>query len=458
MDGTLVILGCGYIGSRVARAALADGRTVRVCARNVARLEPLHALGADVHALDATKLRQFGPALNGLAYPTVLYAVPPLPEMPSGAALARACEAAMNVGARSFIYLSSAGLYGDKPSDDWIDEDSNVAHDDPAMASYFTDEAAVESAGFAGLRTVVLRLAAVYGPGRGVRMRMRAGDYRLLDDGRYWVSRIHVDDLVRIILGAEARAPQGARLLIGDDHPATQREYAEWLAPRLGVPLPSSVSSYAPGARRTAHRGRRIRNERMKRDLDVTLEYPSFVEGEEAIEREEGGGTTAAAPRPDFVKKLTEVKAETWSYPGSTEAFGEEQNLGDAVGLTQFGVTLVRLPPGRRSGWPHAHSGEDEFAYVIEGTPDLWIDGALTRLGPGDVVGLPAGTGISHILINNGSRDVRLFVVGSRKPPGADRVFYPLHPERQAQLAPDRAWSDAPKRELGKHDGKPGSR
>jgi uncharacterized cupin superfamily protein len=379
--------------------------------------------------------------------------------MPSGVAVARACEAAMNVGARSFIYLSSAGLYGDKPNDDWIDEDSNAAHDDPAMASYFTDEAAVESAGFAGLRTVILRLAAVYGPGRGVRLRLRAGDYKLLDDGRYWVSRVHVDDLVRIILAAEARAPQGARLLVGDDRPSTQREIAEWLAPRLGVPMPSSVSSYAPGARRTPHRGRRIRNDRMKRELEITLQYPSFVEGEEAIEREEGGGPAAApaAPRPDFVKKAADVKGETWSYPGSDEIFGEEQNLGEAVGVTQFGATLVRLPPGRRSGWPHAHSGEDEFAYVVEGTPDLWIDGELHRLGPGDVVGLPAGTGIGHILINNGAKDVRLFVVGSRRP-GADKVVYPMHPERQAQLAPERAWTDAPARPRGPHDGKPGKR
>src|SRR5262249_12812490 len=134
MDGTLVILGCGYIGARAARAALAEGRPVRVCSRSTGRPEPLPALGAQVRAVDATKVRQFGPALHGTPSPTVLYSVPPLPEMPSGVALARATEAAMNAGARCFIYLSSAGLYGDKPSDDWIDEDSNVAHDDPAQA------------------------------------------------------------------------------------------------------------------------------------------------------------------------------------------------------------------------------------------------------------------------------------------------------------------------------------
>jgi uncharacterized cupin superfamily protein/nucleoside-diphosphate-sugar epimerase len=459
MDGTLVILGCGYIGARVARSALAEGRSVRVCARSTARLEPLRALGAEVHALDATKVRQFGPALHGTVSPAVLYAVPPLPEMPSGVSLARACEAAMNVGARSFIYLSSAGLYGDKPNDDWIDESSNVAHDDPAMASYFTDEAAVESAGFGGLRTIILRLAAVYGPGRGVRARLRAGDYKLLDDGRYWVSRIHVDDLVRIVFAAEARAPQGARYLVADDRPTTQREYAEWLSKRLGVPLPASVSSYAPGARRTAHRGRRIHNDALKRDLDLTLLYPSFVEGDEAVEREEQGDAPAAAPppasgpRPDFVKNVAALPWQTWTYPGSTESLGEWQELGDAVGLAQVGVSIMRLPPGCRSSWPHAHSTDDELMYILEGTPDVWLDGELVRLGPGDVVGFKAGTGIGHTTINNTTKDVKFLAVGSRL--SGDRVIYPKHPERQASLEPGRAWSDAPPRTLGAHDGLP---
>src|SRR5882724_8898250 len=118
MQGTLVILGCGYIGARLARAALADGRLVRVCARSTGRLEPLKSMGAEVRAFDAGKARQAGPALHGALSPTVIYAIPPLSEGPAGAAVARATEAALNAGARSFIFLSSAGLYGDKPDDE----------------------------------------------------------------------------------------------------------------------------------------------------------------------------------------------------------------------------------------------------------------------------------------------------------------------------------------------------
>src|SRR5262249_18650881 len=158
---------------------------------------------------------------------------------------------------------------------------------------------------------------------------------------------------------------------------------------------------------RTAHRGRRIRNDAMKRDLDVTLLYPSFVEGEAAVEREEAGGMPTGAappvtgPRPDFVKNVAVIPWESDTYPGSTQPLGAWQQLGEAVGVTHFGVSVTRLPPGCRSSYPHAHSAEEEWMYVLEGTPDVWIDGELVRLGPGDVVGFKAGTGIVHTTINN---------------------------------------------------------
>src|SRR5262245_64118036 len=64
-----------------------------------------------------------------------------------------------------------------------------------------------------------------------------------------------------------------------------------------------------------------------------------------------------------------------------------------------------RLMPGRRVSWPHAEADEDEFVFVIEGEPDLWIDGELRRLKAGDGVGFPSGTGISHTFINNSDKD-----------------------------------------------------
>jgi nucleoside-diphosphate-sugar epimerase len=145
--------------SRVARAALAAGRSVRVCSRHAAKLEPLRLLGAEVRTFDAVKIRSFGPALEGASGATVLYAVPPVTEVPSGESLARATEAALHIGARSFIYLSSAGLYGDAPDETLSTRRRRWRTTTAAMSSYHTDESAVESASFAGLRTCTLRLA-----------------------------------------------------------------------------------------------------------------------------------------------------------------------------------------------------------------------------------------------------------------------------------------------------------
>jgi len=283
----LIILGCGYVGARLARAALAEGRTVRVAARSTGRLAPLGAAGAQVKYLDAGVPKQLGPAISGLAGATVVYSIPPVGSLPPGQGVRAALQAAYGAGAACFVHLSSAGLYGSQPDDDaWIDEDTALAQDDPPMAGVMADEREVESCAFDRLTTVTLRLAPVYGPGRGMRPRLRKGEFRILDDGQHATSRIHVDDVVAVVFAAETRAARGSRYLVADDEPTTQGDYATWLSARMGLPMPPSRAMFEPGAPKIAHRNRRIRNARLKADLGITLRYPSYREGEAAIEAE----------------------------------------------------------------------------------------------------------------------------------------------------------------------------
>jgi nucleoside-diphosphate-sugar epimerase len=287
----LIILGCGYVGSRLARTALAGGRTVRVCARSTPRLAPLGELGAQVKYLDAGVPKQLGPAMSGLAGATVVYSIPPVGALPPGLAIRAALQAAYGAGAACFILFSSSGLYGSEPDDEtWIDEDTPLATDDPPMNNVKSDELEVERCSFDRLRTVTLRLAPVYGPGRGLRQRLRKNEFRLLEDGQHATSRIHVDDVVGVVFAAEARAPHGARYLVADDAPTTQGEYTRWLCDRMGLPLPPSRQILEPGRPRVAHRNRRIRNARIKAELGIELRYPSFREGEAAIEAESAAG------------------------------------------------------------------------------------------------------------------------------------------------------------------------
>jgi nucleoside-diphosphate-sugar epimerase len=292
------ILGCGYVGTRLARALAAEGgHRIRVCARNANRLAPLGELGVEVYAMDAAKSRAFGPSLYGLTSPIVIYSIPPLPNMPSGEALRRAADAAAAVGAARFIYLSSTAVYGETPDGETVDEETPVALGDAEAMTRIAEESAVDMARLTGLSTVVLRLAAIYGPGRGVRERLKAGSYKLIDDGVHFFSRVHVDDIVGILRAAVERAPAGAVYCVADDRPTTQKEYADWLVARLGCKPPPSVPSLAPGAPRRGVRNRKVANARLKRELEYTFRHPSYLEGEQAIEAEEGGAV-AAAPSP----------------------------------------------------------------------------------------------------------------------------------------------------------------
>lgn len=114
------------------------------------------------------------------------------------------------------------------------------------------------------------------------------------------------------------------------------------------------------------------------------------------------------------------------SYPAPFQkecADRVKRALGNAVGLTRFGVNLVRLEPGAWSAQRHWHSHEDEFVYVLEGEVALVTDAGEQALAAGMAAGFPAGVEDGHCLVNRG-RDVAVYLeVGERSP--EDRVRYP---------------------------------
>ncbi|HSI54310.1 MAG TPA: cupin domain-containing protein [Ramlibacter sp.] len=160
------------------------------------------------------------------------------------------------------------------------------------------------------------------------------------------------------------------------------------------------------------------------------------------------------AARPSFIVSTGDVPEHAHVYPQSTEPMGPVRRLGKTAGLVRMGINIQRLPPGRRSSWPHAEEDEEEFVYVIEGEVEVWIDGHLHRMVAGDLAAFPAGTGISHTFINNGTKDA-LLLVGGDAPRQGSRIYYPLNPSRRADMPAANWWIDVPKQEMGPHDGKP---
>ncbi len=137
-----------------------------------------------------------------------------------------------------------------------------------------------------------------------------------------------------------------------------------------------------------------------------------------------------AVLRKDAVP-ATEAQA---SYPAPYTLSGGRMRwraLGDAGGLTQFGVALETLDPGAQSSQMHWEEREDEFLYLLEGELTVVEDGRETIIGPGDACAWKAGDGVAHCLRNHAEAAAVYLIVGSRDPhnvtryPGLDLVATP---------------------------------
>jgi len=113
-------------------------------------------------------------------------------------------------------------------------------------------------------------------------------------------------------------------------------------------------------------------------------------------------------------------------YPAQfqAECLGRHrQALGDAVGLTQFGVNITRIEPGQASSLRHCHAEEDEFILMLDGELVLVENDGEVVLKAGDAAGFKAGSGIAHRLVNRSDRDAVYFEVGTRS--ATEHVIYP---------------------------------
>jgi uncharacterized cupin superfamily protein len=110
-----------------------------------------------------------------------------------------------------------------------------------------------------------------------------------------------------------------------------------------------------------------------------------------------------------------------------------KRKLGEFFGLTNFGVNLTHLSPGAMSAMAHRHSKQDEFIFILEGTPTLVLETEECILNPGECYGFQAGTGIAHQLVNRSQENVTYLEIGDRTE--GDEVEYPNDDLKATQLA-----------------------
>ncbi len=259
MSGIL-ILGAGYTGWRVARLLAAQGHRVTATVRDPARFQPVPGVRCVPLVLPGAELD----VPEGCA---VLHSIPVSDEPYDSTA--EIVELLRGHAAR-VVYLSTTGVYGRTQV---VDE-----HTPPAPASESNKlrvlaEQMVLNGPWTGM---VLRPAAIYGPGRGAHLSIPAGRFRLRGDGSNFVSRIHVDDLAAVAAAALLSGATGA-WPVADGEPARSRDVAAFVCQLLGCAMPAAAGDAELHETRRADR--QVDGHAVLELLGVGLKYPSFRQG-----------------------------------------------------------------------------------------------------------------------------------------------------------------------------------
>ncbi len=270
----VIVAGCGWLGTAIARRLVAQGDRVTGVRRDPGRAEALRALGIEPLALDLA-----GPgaearlpraeaviacqAASAEGVPAYLSAY-----LDANRALV---AAAARDGAR-LVYTGSTGVFGQTDGRD-VDERTPPAPATDSGEVLADAEALVLGAAHGGVRSSVVRLSGLYGPGRaGVVERVRTGRLALGAGDQAWMNFCHLEDAVAFVLAALERGEPGAVYHGSDAEPARRAEVVRWIAGRLGL-LPPRADAAPRGP------DRRIRSEWTRAALGVSLSFPSFRDG-----------------------------------------------------------------------------------------------------------------------------------------------------------------------------------
>lgn len=275
MTKTLLSLGHGYSAKALAPLLIQDGWRVIGTTRSTENfadledqgVEPIQWPGTPLPLQDATHL------LSSVA--------------PSGDSDPVIKEAGGELHSATHLewvgYFSTTGVYGDA-SGGWVDETTPLAPSTERGRARVAAEAAWAEL---GLPLHIFRLAGIYGPGRGPFSKVRRGTARrIIKDGQVF-SRIHVEDIAAIVYASIKKPNPGGIYNLCDDNPAPPQDIIAHAANLLGLPLPPEVpfeqADMSPMAKSFYAESKRVRNDRIKTELGITLKYPDYQTGLAAL-------------------------------------------------------------------------------------------------------------------------------------------------------------------------------
>ncbi|MDB5347656.1 MAG: dependent epimerase/dehydratase family protein [Schlesneria sp.] len=277
-----LIVGCGYLGGRVADIWIAQGHQVHALTRSSERATEFSRRGINPIIGDLCDLASL-PDLP--AVETILFAVGY--EKSSRRTRQQVqLTGLQNVLARvasadRLVYISSSSVYG-QSAGEWVDETSDCQPVQPGGISCLETERWLMSAipdSTSVTRANVLRLSGIYGPDRLLSRieSLRSGE-ALSGSGTEWLNLIHVDDAAVAVIACELHGKPNQTFLVSDDQPISRADYYGLLASLVGAPSPR----FDPGGNPSRGSGginKRCRNKRLREELQVTLQFPTITVG-----------------------------------------------------------------------------------------------------------------------------------------------------------------------------------
>lgn len=262
----MIILGLGFTGQRVARRLLPRGERVFAAVRGVERFSALEGAGLLLAEMDLDRVSIF-PHLPRRA--DLIHCIPPLDD-PENLALRALIE---ELNPRRVVYISSTSVYGGHVE---VDEETPVHPNDERGRRRVAEERWIASGPWSSL---ILRSAAIYGPGRGVHAALREGRIPR-GAGSGVISRIHVEDLAALIEAGVCSTLEGA-WPVADEMPCSSAEIAAWCAKSMGLDGEPRIAAPFPIV------GREVNGRMIRELLRVSLRYPSWETGVPASIAEE---------------------------------------------------------------------------------------------------------------------------------------------------------------------------
>lgn len=289
---SVLILGCGYVGQRLARQLIAEDIPVTGIVRSAASEAALKAAGIHAQLLDLDQ--ELPVDAIQASEKVVYYFAPPPPEGEGDPRLRRVLQQLQPGNLpRRIVYISTSGVYGDSAGE-WIDETHPLNPGTPrGRRRLDAEQALLQWSRDTGVPVVILRVPGIYGPGKLPLARIRKGLPVLREQDSPFTNRIHVDDLIAAARAAMERGEPGAAYNVADGHPSNMADYFKRIADRAGLPRPPTVTREEAGEKLSAgmqsfmNESKRLDNTRLREELEVELKYPDLDAGLEACFREQ---------------------------------------------------------------------------------------------------------------------------------------------------------------------------